>query len=344
MKIENGVLIKVAKKDIKNGRFYSEEVEKVGCSAFEDCADLTSISLPKATEIECDGFYNCTQLVNVNLPLVTEIGVAAFGGCVSLTSISLPKLIKIPGFAFHNCNDLVDVELPQVREVNSYAFSSCTRLATLSLAQARKIGSGVFKNCSALNTITISHKVLIMADTFLECNNLQRIIINDSTNLNDVYKLREQLPDHLKCIEIIPKEKEENSFMPIAKCLREINGINPKDIHGLKKVPLDLVPDTGVIHAAMAFQEGATKYGAYNWRSNPINKSIYIAAARRHISQYWNGETLDVESNVHNLGCAVACLMILLDAEAVGNLVDDGPVAAPITQLMKQVLANKSAK
>ena len=42
---------------------------------------------------------------------------------------------------------------------------------------------------------------------------------------------------------------------------------NPKDAIGAAKLPLHLVPDTLRIYAAMAFAEGASKYGAYNWRA-----------------------------------------------------------------------------
>lgn len=119
---------------------------------------------------------------------------------------------------------------------------------------------------------------------------------------------------------------------------------NPKDLLGIKKVPMEVIPDPGLVHTAMAFAEGANKYGSYNWRSNPVKKSIYIAACRRHLMQYWNGEQYDVESGVHNLGHAIACLMIILDAEAIGNIIDDAPPLAPITELMKEVLRRKDEK
>lgn len=114
--------------------------------------------------------------------------------------------------------------------------------------------------------------------------------------------------------------------------------MNPKDEIGVKKVSLDLVPDSGVIHAAMAFKEGARKYGAFNWRSNPVQNDIYVAAARRHIAQYFNGENIDVASGVHNLGCAIACLMIILDSEEKGNIIDNRPAGIDVTSIMSKVL------
>lgn len=118
---------------------------------------------------------------------------------------------------------------------------------------------------------------------------------------------------------------------------------NPKDKYGRAKIPLELVPDTALAHVAMAFKEGARKYTPYNWRENPVNVDIYIGAARRHIAQYWNGDTLDKESGNHHLGHAIACLMILLDCEAIGNLKDNRPPKAPVTELMKKLVEDKNA-
>lgn len=100
---------------------------------------------------------------------------------------------------------------------------------------------------------------------------------------------------------------------------------NPKDLIGVKKPRLDLVPAALDIHASMAMANGAEKYGPFNWREKPVRASIYIAAARRHLAAWFDGEDTASDSGVHHLGHAAACLAILLDAQATGNLVDDRP-------------------
>ena len=92
---------------------------------------------------------------------------------------------------------------------------------------------------------------------------------------------------------------------------------NPKDRIGATKLPLTLVPDTLSVFAAMAFAEGASKYGAYNWRIGGARASIYIDAMRRHVAKWWNGEDIDPETGIPHLASAVACLSIILDAEYV---------------------------
>ena len=117
-------------------------------------------------------------------------------------------------------------------------------------------------------------------------------------------------------------------------------GTNPKDAIGLTKVPLDLVPDVGLLHEAMAFKDGAKKYGAYNWRTKKVKASIYIAAARRHLMRYAAGEEIDPISKVHHLGHARACLGILLDAAMTGNLVDDRQTSQNLIELMDKLTEN----
>jgi hypothetical protein len=113
--------------------------------------------------------------------------------------------------------------------------------------------------------------------------------------------------------------------------------INPKDLIGIKKPQLWLVPSAGVIHTAMAMKNGADKYGAYNWRNNPVRMSIYIDAAMRHLYQLLDGEDLAQDSGVHHAGHAAACMCIILDAIAHGNIIDDRPPKGPAPELIKKL-------
>lgn len=111
---------------------------------------------------------------------------------------------------------------------------------------------------------------------------------------------------------------------------------NPKDKIGIKKVPLNLVPATSKIYQALAMQDGARKYGPYNWRDNKVQADIYIAALYRHIDAWYNGENHAEDSGVHHLGHALACLGILVDALETGNLIDNRPTSAPIGDILKR--------
>lgn len=100
---------------------------------------------------------------------------------------------------------------------------------------------------------------------------------------------------------------------------------NPKDALGMKKVNLFLVPPVLSLHTARAFEDGARKYGPYNWREKKVRASIYLSAIDRHVKAWQDGESTSADAGVHHLGHAAACIAILLDAEATGNLIDDRP-------------------
>lgn len=107
-------------------------------------------------------------------------------------------------------------------------------------------------------------------------------------------------------------------------------GLNPKDAVGQKKAPLHLIPVAALAAEAGAFRDGVRKYGAANWRITGVQASVYIAAALRHISLWYDGgEDVASDSKVKHLGHARACLGIVLDAEACGTLTDDRPPAVP---------------
>lgn len=111
---------------------------------------------------------------------------------------------------------------------------------------------------------------------------------------------------------------------------------NPKDAIGSTKLPLDLVPDTLSLYAAMAFAEGASKYGAYNWRAAGVRASIYKAALERHLKKWWNGEECDPKTKVPHLASVIACAAIILDAKARGKLTDDRPPPVDLGALIEQ--------
>lgn len=113
-------------------------------------------------------------------------------------------------------------------------------------------------------------------------------------------------------------------------------GINPKDLIGVKKPNLALVPPSSALYQAQAMMDGAAKYGPYNWRENPVLAMVYIAAAQRHIASYLDGEDIDPKSGVPHLGHGLACLGILADATETGNLKDDRPVKGPAADMVRR--------
>lgn len=109
---------------------------------------------------------------------------------------------------------------------------------------------------------------------------------------------------------------------------------NPKDIVGAKKPDLSLVPPAAIIYMALAMEDGAIKYGPYNWRKNKVRARTYVAAMKRHIDAWLDGEECASDSGKPHLGHMMACGGILADAIETGNLVDDRPVPGSAARLI----------
>lgn len=111
---------------------------------------------------------------------------------------------------------------------------------------------------------------------------------------------------------------------------------NPKDRAATQRLDLTLFPDTAVIYGALAMTEGDLKYGAYNYRPLGVQASVYIAAMRRHIAKWYNGEEVDPLTKVNHLGSALACIAVLIDSLESGNMVDDRPPKLDVANLLKE--------
>lgn len=114
-------------------------------------------------------------------------------------------------------------------------------------------------------------------------------------------------------------------------------GINPKDAIGLTKPPLRLLPAAALLFLARVLGLGAKKYGPYNWRTAKVRYTVYLEAAMRHILSALDGEEIDPESGQPHAAHAMACMAILLDAKATGNLVDDRPTPGVAASLIKEL-------
>ena len=98
---------------------------------------------------------------------------------------------------------------------------------------------------------------------------------------------------------------------------------NPKDIIGSNKIPLHLWPETATIYGSLGLLDGALKYGRSNFRAVGVKASIYYDACRRHLNKWFEGEEYDSDSGLPHLAHALACIAIIVDAEAAGKLTDD---------------------
>lgn len=102
---------------------------------------------------------------------------------------------------------------------------------------------------------------------------------------------------------------------------------NPKDLIGCKKPSLSAIPCPVLFELGAVMTEG-TKYGRHNYRVVGVRASVYYDAAMRHIMAYWEGEDTDRDSGLPHLAHAIACLVIIRDADLNNKLTDDRPPRA----------------
>ncbi len=110
-------------------------VAAIGNSAFADCKNIKTISIPNSiTSIGDGAFSGCTSLVNISIPSsVKHLGQEAFSGCYSLAKITLPANITV---------------------ISDYTFSGCTALKDITIStKTSSIGKGAFYGCDALETV-----------------------------------------------------------------------------------------------------------------------------------------------------------------------------------------------
>lgn len=185
-------------------------VVEIGSSAFQDCKQLESVSLPESLKIIGElAFAKCWSLSSINIPKTIEkIGDNAFSECDSLNASSItiasqktcmgwkgewsecPKKIVIPEGvttiaedAFRNCSNLVEVVFPSTLEViEESAFESCEGLIELHFPDSlKKIGNSAFEECYNLKRVTFGSGLQeIEYDAFKECKSLDGIVFPNS--------------------------------------------------------------------------------------------------------------------------------------------------------------------
>ena len=168
-------------------------VTSLDASCFEDCRDLTSITLPSSvTSLGYSCFEGCSGLTSITIPSsVTSLESDCFRGCSGLTSITIPSSVTSFGFAcFEGCIGLTSITIPSsVTSLGESCFSGCSGLASIIIpSSVTSLGNSCFYGCSGLTSITIPSSVTSLGDhCFSSCNKLTSVTIPFSvTSLGDV--------------------------------------------------------------------------------------------------------------------------------------------------------------
>lgn len=100
---------------------------------------------------------------------------------------------------------------------------------------------------------------------------------------------------------------------------------NPKDVIGVRKAAMSVLPGNVLVDVALGLMEGAAKYGRHNYRGVGVRASVYYDATMRHLLAWWEGEDIDPDSALSHITKAIASLVVLRDAMMQGMCEDDRP-------------------
>ena len=181
-----------------------KKVTKIGNSAFSDCTELTSITIPDGvTDICWCAFYNCVSLKSVTIPeSVTYIQDYAFGYYSSYNTDSCTwEMQKIDGLkinyvkntwghwyatknGFSDETCLIAYELDDgTLEIKKYSGNTTTYVIPDEIdgKKVTRIDDDAFYGCTELTSVTIPDGVTYIGGrAFHACTSLEMITIPDS--------------------------------------------------------------------------------------------------------------------------------------------------------------------
>ena len=177
-----------------NGIKYN--VTSIGKSAFRNCIDLISITIPNSVTIIGDhAFCGCSGLISIMIPnSVRSIGNDAFSYCSGLTSITIPNSVTNLGWGtFWGCSGLTSITIPNsVRFIDDSVFADCSGLTSINVESGNQYYDSR-NNCNAViesssnklivgcqNTIIPNNVTCIEDYAFWGCSGLASITIPKS--------------------------------------------------------------------------------------------------------------------------------------------------------------------
>jgi len=162
--------------------YLGKPVTSIGSSAFEDCSNLTSVTIGNnVTSIGDYAFAYCSNLINVTIPnSVITIGDRAFFSCSKLSGIEVKKgnlnYCSINGNLYNKDGSILI----------QYAVGKTDATFTIP-STVTSIGEWAFYICSDLKNVTIGSSVITIGNNaFCFCFNLANIMFAENSELTSI--------------------------------------------------------------------------------------------------------------------------------------------------------------
>lgn len=170
---------------------------------FENCPNITSVSLPDSLETIPNGFFSQSTLLPTegNITYADYVAVICadktqstytfkdgtrftapwlFQNCTNLTTITLPSTLKPYGIGyqtFQGCTSLQTIVIPkQIKYLGNTTFDGCTSLTNVTFeegSQLEELGGMVFSGCSSLEHLEFPNTLKSLYNSeFSNCDSL----------------------------------------------------------------------------------------------------------------------------------------------------------------------------
>ena len=119
--------------------------------------------------------------------------------------------------------------------------------------------------------------------------------------------------------------------------------VDPKQSQAVKKMSFTAVPISLMLRAQPGNQNGADKYGVYNWLKlddGSMSMSTYLNALQRHLILFKAGQDNTSDTNINNLDSMISGLAVLRDAMLFNKVNDDRVKLSPEQIVILEKLIN----
>ena len=172
----------------------TSELKTIGQNAFSGTAKLESIQLPATLESIGNNAFEASSLKSIIIPeTCVSLGTSLFYNCANLATVTLPStLTALSDRMFFGCSSLAAIDLPStLTTVGNYAFQRSGLVSIILPEGVTSLMNGtyggyLFSGCEALTSVTILGEITeIPNDTFSGCTALETVLFKGQTASTD---------------------------------------------------------------------------------------------------------------------------------------------------------------